>query len=137
MGTEGSFNPPASKAMLLPMPLRLARLIIAAITICAFLGAGLMQNMPSAQAGTADGPMAMQADGAAAMPCHDTQAPPCKDKVPGCMTDLGCIFVVGIPVPPAPAVSGPAWFRLAYWQATRLAEGVVLEPFLGPPIRLV
>jgi hypothetical protein len=121
------------------MPLRLARLVIAAITICAFLGAGLVQNMPSAQAGMADEPMAMamQADGAAAMPCHDIQTPPCKDKLPGCMTDLGCIFVVGIPVPPAPAISSPAWFRVAYWQSTRLAEGVVLEPFLGPPIRLV
>ncbi|MDB5375651.1 MAG: hypothetical protein JWR00_97 [Rubritepida sp.] len=85
------FNPPASKAMLDPMLLRLARLVIAAITICAFLGAGLVQNMLSAQGGTADEPMAMamQADGAAAMPCHDAQAPPCKDKVPGCMTDLG------------------------------------------------
>jgi len=125
--------------MLAPMPLRLARLVIVAITICAFLGAGLVQNAPSAQMGAADGAMAMamQADGAAAMPCHETQAPPCKDKVPGCMIDLGCVFVVGIPVPPAPAVSGPAWFRVAYWQSTRLAEGVVLEPFLGPPIRLV
>ena len=121
------------------MPHRLARLVIAVITICAFLGAGLMQNMPSAQAGTVGTPMAMvmQADGLAEMPCHDTQTPPCKDKVPGCMTDLGCIFVVGIPVPPAPRVSGPAWFLVAYWQSTRLAEGVVLEPFLGPPIRLV
>ncbi|MCO6416154.1 hypothetical protein JYK14_08235 [Siccirubricoccus sp. KC 17139] len=120
------------------MPLRLARLVIAAITIVAFLGAGLVQNMPSTQADTAG--MAMMADhgdGGAAMPCHDTQTPPCQDKVPGCMTDLGCIFVVGIPVPPAPAVSGPAWFRVAYWQSVRLAEGLSPEPYLGPPIRLV
>ncbi|WP_143021151.1 hypothetical protein [Belnapia rosea] len=121
------------------MLLRLARLVIAAITVCAFLGAGLVQNVPSAQAATAS--MAMMADhgtGEAAMPCHGTQKPPpCQDKVPGCMTDLGCIFVVGIPVPPAPAVSGPAWFRVDYWRSTRLAEGISLKPYLGPPIRLV
>lgn len=78
---------------------RLARLVVAVVTICAFLGAGLVQNMPSAQADTAAG-MAMMADqggDGAPMPCHDGQAPPCKDKVPGCMTDLGCLFVVGIP----------------------------------------
>jgi hypothetical protein len=118
---------------------RLARLVVVAVTIVAFLGAGLVQNMPSAQADTAGMAMvADQGDGGAAMPCHGTQKPdPCKDKASGCMTDLGCIFVVGIPAPAAPAVSGPAWFRVAYWQAVRLAEGVTPEPYLGPPIRLV
>src|SRR4051794_12345274 len=109
--------------MLPPMRLRLARLVIAAITIVAFLGAGLVQNLPSAQADTVG--MTIMADmggDGAVMPCHDTRTPPCQDKVPGCMTDLGCIFVVSIPVPAAPTVSGPAWFRVAYWQSARLAE---------------
>ncbi|WP_149536685.1 hypothetical protein [Siccirubricoccus phaeus] len=117
---------------------RLARLVIAAITICAFLGAGLVQNLPSAQADTAGMTMmADMGDDGAAMPCHDTRTPPCQDKVPGCMIDLGCLFVVGIPVPPAPAVSVPAWSWVAYWQSVRLFEGVSPEPYLGPPIRLV
>jgi hypothetical protein len=126
------------------MVLRLARLVIAAITICAFLGAGLIQNMPSAQADAASmaaADMTMvadQGDGTAPMPCHGTQKPtPCKDQVPGCMTDLGCLFVVGIPVTPARAVVSPAWSRVAYWQSASLAEGVSPEPYLGPPIRLV
>lgn len=121
------------------MVLRLARLVIAVITVCAFLGAGLVQNMPSGQADTAGMTMmAHMADDGAAMPCHGTQKPPpCQDKVPGCMTGLGCLFVVGVPVPPAPVVSGPAWSRVAYWQSVNLAEGVSLEPYLGPPIRLV
>ncbi|WP_090664953.1 hypothetical protein [Belnapia rosea] len=121
------------------MLLRLARLVIAVITVCAFLGAGVVQTVSPAQSDTAA--MTMLADqgaDSAAMPCHGNQKPPpCQDKVPGCMTDLGCIFVVGIPVPPAPAVSGPAWSQVAYWQSVRLAEGVSLEPYLGPPIRLV
>jgi hypothetical protein len=117
---------------------RLAKLVVAVITICAFLGAGLVQDMPSAQADTAG--MAMMADqgsDGAPIPCHGTKAPPCKDKVPGCMTDLGCLFVVGIPVPPAPAVVGPAWFRVAYWRSSLFAEGISPEPYLGPPIRPV
>ena len=120
------------------MPLRLARLVIAVITIVAFFGAGLVQNMPSAQADAAGMAMMVGPTDGGAMPCHGSQEPPpCQDKVPGCMTDLGCLFVVGIPVPPAPAVSGPAWMRVAYWQSVRLAEGVSLKPYLGPPIRLV
>lgn len=121
------------------MLLRLTRLVIAVITIVAFLGASLMQNLPSAQADTAGVAMManMGGDGGA-MPCHGTQkSDPCQDKVPGCMTDLGCLFVVGIPVPVAPAVSDPAWSRVAYWQSVRLANGVSLKPYLGPPIRLV
>ena len=118
---------------------RLARLVIAVVTIVAFFGAGLMQNLPSVQADSVA--MTMMADmggDGAAMPCHGTQkSDPCQDKVPGCMTDLGCIFVVGIPVPLAPSVSGPAWSRVAYWQSVHLAKGVSLKPYLGPPIRLV
>ncbi|WP_431269251.1 hypothetical protein [Dankookia sp. P2] len=118
---------------------RVARLVVAIITVCAFLGAGLVQNLPSSQVDTAVvAMMADMGDDGAAMPCHDTQeSDPCKDKVPGCMTDMGCIFVVGIPVPHAPAVSGLAWSRVAYWQSVRLVDGVSLKPYLGPPIRFV
>ena len=119
---------------------RFARLVVTAITICAFLGAGLMQNVPSAQADTAG--MAMMADqggdDVAPMPCHGTQKQaPCKDKVPGCMTDLGCLFVVGIPAPPTRVGEHLAWGRVTYWATDNLAEGVTPEPDLGPPIRLV
>jgi hypothetical protein len=118
---------------------RFARLVVTAIMICAFLGAGLMQNVPSAQADTAG--MAMMADqggDVAPMPCHGTQKPtPCKDKVPGCMTDLGCLFVVGIPALPTRVGERFAWGHVTYWATNKLAEGVTPEPDLGPPIRLV
>ena len=71
------------------------------------------------------------------MPCHEAPAPPCKDNVPGCMTELGCLFVVCIPVLPPRAAAGPAWSQVAYWQSTPLVEGIAPEPDLGPPIRLV
>jgi len=118
---------------------RLARLVVTAITICAFLGAGLMQNVPSAQADTAR--MAMMADqggDAAPMPCHGAQKPtPCKDKVPGCMTDLGCLFVVALPAPHTRVAERLAWGPVKYWATDNLTEGVTPQPYLGPPIRLV
>lgn len=121
------------------MRLRLVRLVIAVVTVCAFLGASLIQNVPSAQADTAG--MAMMADQSgdgAAMPCHGTQKPtPCKDKVPGCMTDLGCLFVVALPAPHTRVAERLAWGAVTYWATDNLAEGVTPEPYIGPPIRLV
>ena len=120
------------------MASRLARLVVAAITICAFLGAGVVQNMPSAQVDTAaTAMMADQGGDGAPMPCHDTQVPPCKDKVPGCMTDLGCLFVVGIPAPATRVGERLAWGRVTYWAMANLTEGIAPEPHLEPPIQLV
>jgi hypothetical protein len=130
------------------MSLRLARLVIAAITICALLGAGLVQNLPSAKADTTQ--MAMQADAmriamttdqgspdGASVPCHDTSAPPCNDQVPNCVTDLGCIFTVGLPALPTRTAERLVWDRIAYWTVSGLPEGISPEPFIDPPIHFV
>lgn len=122
------------------MSSRLSWLVIAVITICAFLGAGLALNLPlSAKAALAG--MTMMADevgsSGAAMPCHETSAPPCNDQVPGCMTDLGCIFAMVLPPPATRTVEHSAWGSICYWIETGLSEGVSPEPIIGPPIRLV
>ncbi|WP_424138123.1 hypothetical protein [Roseomonas chloroacetimidivorans] len=121
------------------MSSRLARLVIAVITICALLGAGLVQNLPSAKA---DGMrMAMMTDQGggndAATPCHDTSAPPCNDQVPGCVVDLGCIFTVALPALPMRMAERLVWDRISYWSASGLPEGITPEPFIGPPIHFV
>lgn len=72
-------------------------------------------------------------DGGAPMPCQETPAPPCKDKVPGCMTELGCLFVVGIPVLPPRAAAGPAWSPVAYWQSTLSSRASRPNPTSAPP----
>ncbi|MDU7522317.1 MAG: hypothetical protein E7K72_13155 [Roseomonas mucosa] len=125
------------------MSLRLSRLVIAVLTICAFLSAGLVQNSPPAAAAPAAMGMAMdmammaaQGGGdSAAMPCHDAPTPPCNDKMPGCMTDLGCIFTVALPTYPVRTAERLVWDRISYWSASGLPEGISPEPFLGPPIR--
>jgi hypothetical protein len=122
------------------MSSRLSRLVIAVVTICAFLGAGLVQNLPvSAKAASAG--MSMMADEAgdsgASMPCHETPAPPCNDQVPGCMTDLGCVFTVALPALPTRTAERVVWDRVTYWTVIGLSEGISPEPTIGPPIRLV
>ena len=126
------------------MRLRLPRLVFVVVAAYAFLGAGLMRDLPSAQvetAGMAAMNMSMAADqgtDGAPMPCHGPQKlTPCEDKVPGCMSGLGCLFVVGIPVPHTRVAEHLAWGPVTYWATDNLAEGVTLEPYLGPPIRLV
>lgn len=125
------------------MSLRLSRLVIAVITICAFLSAGLVQNLPPAAAAPAAMSMAMDMMAAqgggdsAAMPCHDAPTPPCNDKIPGCVTDLGCIFTVALPTHPVRTAERLIWGHISYWTAYGLLEGISPEPFLGPPISVV
>ena len=135
---------PGARSYAPAMRLRLARMVIAVVTVCAFLIVGLVQNMPSAQADAAGmsaagmDTMTDQGEDIASMPCHGTQKPtPCKDKVPGCMTDLGCLFVVGIPAPATRVGERLAWGRVTYWAMANLTEGIAPEPHLEPPIRLV
>ncbi|PWC26745.1 hypothetical protein [Teichococcus aestuarii] len=122
------------------MSLRLLRLVVAAITICAFIGAGLVQNLPVPTNAASVG-MTMMADqgsdDGASMPCHDTSAPPCQDQVPGCTTDLGCIFTVALPAVSTRAAERLVWGPVTYWPVIGLTEGLSPEPSLEPPIRLV
>ena len=135
---------PGARSYAPAMRLRLARMVIAVITVCAFLIVGLVQNMPFVQADTAGMTtagmvmMADQGEDVAPLPCHGTQKPaPCKDKVPGCMTDLGCLFVVGIPAPPTRVGEHLAWGRVTYWAMANPTKGIAPEPHLEPPIQLV
>ncbi|TPG57425.1 hypothetical protein EAH89_10865 [Roseomonas nepalensis] len=122
------------------MSSRLSRLVIVVVTICAFLGAGLVQNLPFSAKAAPVG-MTMMADDAgdsgASMPCHETSAPPCNDQVPGCMTDLGCVFTVALPALPTRAAERFVWDSISYWPEIGFSEGVSPEPIVGPPIRIV
>lgn len=122
------------------MSLRLLRLVVVAITICAFIGAGLMQNL-TLSANTAAVGTTMMADqggeDGASMSCHNKSAPPCRDQVPSCMTDLGCVFAVALPAWPVRATERLVWDSVTYWSLIRLTEGISPEPAVEPPIRLV
>jgi hypothetical protein len=110
---------------------RLFRQAIVIITLGAFLGAGVMQIMPTAEAATPVVTMKMGPD-------SESAPMPCKNTTPGCSTDMGCIFMVGVPAMTATlAVTDLEWSRVTYWDASPPTGGVDPEPAIGPPISII
>jgi hypothetical protein len=61
---------------------------------------------------------------------------PCKGMLPGCVTDLGCIFLVSLPAPDPTLVTVTAWSSVIYTGSSELLRGRSIKPALGPPISL-
>ena len=55
----------------------------------------------------------------------------------GCISELGCLLVVGIPATPARVAERLAWVPVRYWPSASVARGITAKPSIGPPIRLV
>jgi len=71
--------------------------------------------------------MAMQSMSDGSMPC-------CPEKAPACITDIGCVFLVGLPLLPSLASTRLSWSTLTYAVSHDVREGLSLQPALGPPI---
>jgi len=99
------------------------------VVLGAFLGAGFVQAIPPA----------MQMSSDMTMVDHDSgdKPMPCKGMVPVCMTDIGCIFMVGLPVSHTAIATVLSWSRVDYGAFTQQGEGLSHQPDLGPPIHLV
>ncbi|MCW3476387.1 hypothetical protein [Limobrevibacterium gyesilva] len=109
----------------------LLRQAIIVVTLGAFLGAGVVQITPIAQATPSAMTMNMAQD--------DGGPPqPCKHMTPGCMVDLGCVLLLGVPVPPVMlAVAELEWSQVTYLSSSPATSGLAPEPAIGPPISLV
>ena len=86
-------------------------------------------------------PMAMDMTAGAVMAAQDGDpdgAPaPCKGMAPGCMTEPGCVFMIGFPAPVPQIIVKLAWAPVSYARpSTMLDEGRVRTPDLRPPISL-
>ena len=117
------------------MSVKLLRRFLALLITTAYLGAAMVQLAPSSDAASApmQSGMAMhQPDGSGdPMPCHN------KGMPPGCMTDLGCVFLVSLPALPAlTLVTRAAWSSVDYGGAEQRLHGRSIKPALGPPISL-
>jgi hypothetical protein len=111
-------------------PLR--RLFVILVTV-AFFSASMSRVVPA---------VAMPAGMDMTMAAHDAGASgspmPCKGMTPACMTDQGCIFMIGVPVPAAPVGVDLAWAPVTYhWPSVDIADGRIRAPDLRPPIRLI
>ena len=114
------------------------RQVILFITLGTFLGAGMIQAAWPVQA-TASPGMAMVTPAmvtpGAVTPADGGAPMPCKGKVPTCMTDLGCIFMIGLPaVSPALTMTRLSLSRIHYGDLAQLAGGFTRKPALDPPI---
>lgn len=111
--------------------------LFAILLAVAFFSASMSQVMPAVAVPTG---MDMRTD--MAMIAHDgnpDSAPmPCKGMNRACMTDLGCIFMIGVTVPNPQLVVHRAWFPVSYhWTTNEMTDGSIRAPDLRPPIRLI
>ena len=74
------------------------------------------------------------------MVMHDQDSPghkmPCKGMKHGCVTELGCMFLVSVLTPDLTLFTTTAWSSVIYGNASDALRGRTIEPALGPPITL-
>jgi hypothetical protein len=116
------------------MPVKLLRRIFALLIVTAYVGATVLQVAPTYAANADMSPSSMNA----MMHEHDSPGDkmPCKGMLPGCVTDLGCIFLVSLPAPDLTLVDMTAWSSVIYDNASEGLPGRTIKPALGPPISL-
>ena len=111
------------------MRILLFRHIVLVITLVAFLMGGVAQATWPVQPASHDMTMMAQAGSDAPMPC--------KGMTPACMTDLGCIFMIGMPtVSPVLMMTRLSWSRVRYGALSQRVDGLTRKPALDPPIFL-
>jgi len=110
----------------LRMPVRLLRQIISMLLVAAYLSAMIFVTAPTASAAPSEmsGGMRMQ-HGA-----NDQMPMPCKGMKAGCVTELGCVFMVSLPAPDLTLTTAIDWFAYRTWafcrRSSRNMKGLVL-----------
>jgi len=121
------------------MLVTLLRRILAVMIVIAYVGATMLQVVPSYAANTGTNHARMSHIDMGGM-THDHNNPgdkmPCKGMLPGCVTDLGCIFLVSLPPPDVALVTVTAWSSVSYDNRPQGLDGRTIKPALGPPISL-
>ena len=114
------------------MSVNLLRRILALLIVTAYVGATMLQVAPSyaANAGMSSSSM----NGMMHEQDGQTDKMPCKGMLPGCVTDLGCIFLVSLPAPNVTLFTVTAWSSVIYDKASDALPGLTIKPALGPPI---
>jgi hypothetical protein len=114
--------------------LKLLRRFLALLIVTAYVGATVLQAAPTY---AAKPDMSYAAMGGM---MHEQDSPgdkmPCKGMVPGCVTDLGCIFLVSLPAPNVTLFTVTAWSSVIYPGSDQWLRGRTIKPALGPPIPL-
>ena len=107
-----------------------SRRVFVVLTLIAYVGASVLM-LPAAVP-------SMAGDMTNGMAEHQ-EAPgdkmPCKHTAPTCITDLGCVFLVGLPTIPDPTLlTLTAWSSVSYLGSPDALQGRSVKPAIGPPI---
>ena len=116
------------------MPVKRLRQIVTVLIVTAYIGATTLQLTPAHAANVDMNHAAMS--GMMQDQDHPGEKMPCKGMLPGCVTDLGCIFLVSLPVPNLTLVTLTAWSTVFYNTASKGLRGRTIKPALVPPISL-
>ena len=114
------------------MPVKLLRQILILLIVTAYVGATMLQAATSFAASTQTHDAAM-----GGMIDHQNQQGdkmPCKGMLPGCVSDLGCIFLLTLPAPDLTFMTVTAWSSVSYDNPSQGLHGRTIKPALGPPI---
>jgi hypothetical protein len=111
------------------MPVRLLRQLISMLLVAAYLSATIFVTAPVTYAAPSEmsGTMMKQDGTKGEMPM------PCKGVKTGCVTELGCVFMVSLPAPDLTVTAAIDWLPVTYTVASEFLEGRSTKPALGPP----
>ena len=114
--------------------MKLLRQLLTLLIVTAYVGATVFQVAPvfAASADMSSGSM----NGMMHEQHGQGEKMPCKGMLPGCVTDLGCIFLVSLPTPNVALFTVTAWSSVIYTGSSELLRGRSIKPALGPPISL-
>lgn len=113
------------------MPVRLFCQILSILLVAAYLSATAFATAPAAYAAPAQmfTGMTLHQTGT-----HDEMPMPCsKGMKPGCVTELGCTFMVSLQAPDLTVTATIDWLPVTYSVAAEYLAGRSMKPALGPP----
>jgi hypothetical protein len=110
------------------MPVRLLRKMISMLLVAAYLSATIFATAPAAFAAQ---PCDMS--GGMTMRHGTNDQMPCKGLKTGCVTELGCVFMVSLPAPDLAVTAAIDWSPVTYTVSSEFLDGRSTKPALGPP----
>jgi hypothetical protein len=112
------------------MSVKLLRLFLVLLIAATYVGATSVAPLVYADAiGMSSGMMHKQ-DG-------QSDNMPCKGMAHGCVSELGCIFLVSMPAANLTVFTITAWSSVTYSVASAALYGRTIKPALSPPIQFV
>src|SRR5262249_1337249 len=132
---EGRLDRSRAEPYFSGMLMKLLRQVLALLIVTAYIGATIVQAAPS-YAGTMHRAAMNHAAMGGMMHDHDNPGDkiPCKGMLPGCVSDLGCIFLVSLPARDLTFATVTAWSSVTYDHPFQGLHGRTIKPALGPPI---